>query len=203
MPLLYLTIAEEMNTKAWLVYSPNHTFIRFQTGQNTFQNFETTNGMLTTDAFVTQSGFVKAEALANKIYLDTLSKKQTVAHCLLDLAAGYQRKYGYDEFYKQCVDLALQNHTNNVTGLMMKSNYYNALCAYVRGQQQRIGGIPKTDLEITKKLYRNAKGSYDYVQELGHADMPPDAYQDWLQSVNKEQSKSKYHSIQKSLKQIK
>lgn len=55
MPLLYLIIAEEMETHAWLAYSPKHTYIKFKTGNNTWQNFETTNGKLTSDAFVTQS----------------------------------------------------------------------------------------------------------------------------------------------------
>ncbi len=200
MPLLYLIIAEEMETQAWLAYSPKHTYIKFKTGQNTWQNFETTNGMLTSDAFVIQSGYIKSEAIVNKVYMDTLSKKQTIAHCLLDMAKGYELKYGYDNFYLQSVELALEYHPNNVVGLMMKSNYYNALWYYVKTQQDNLGGIPEGELEKTKEIYINAKGSYDYVQEIGYADMPEEAYIKWLQSVNKEKSNNKYNTIKQALK---
>lgn len=200
MPLLYLILAEEMNAKAWLSYSPKHTYIKFKTGENTWQNYETTNGTFTTDAFVLQSGYIKSEALVNKVYMDTLSKEQTIAHCLLDLAKGYERKYGYDNFYLQCVELALEYHPNNIVGLMMKSNYYNSLWYYVRTQQNALGGVPENETNQTYEIYLNAKGSYDYVQEIGYADMPEEAYQQWLQSANKEKSSKKYNSIKQALK---
>ncbi len=132
--------------------------------------------------------------------MDTLSKKQTIVHCLLDLAKGYERKYGYDNFYLQSVELALEYHPNNVVGLMMKSNYYNALWYYVKTQQDNSGGIPDGELERTKEIYLNAKESYDYVKEIGYSDMPEEAYIKWLQSVNKEKSNNKYNTIKQALK---
>lgn len=50
------------------------------------------------------SGYVHLDAIRNGLYMDTLSTKQSIAYCLLDLAQGYQRKVGYEnpDFVIRC-----------------------------------------------------------------------------------------------------
>ncbi len=150
LPLLYLLLADELGAKAWLSYSPNHSFIKFMVNGQ-LQNYETTNGYFTTDAFVLQSGFVKAEALARRTYLDTLNKKQLISHCLMDLALGYSHKYGNGEFTLKCAELALTHHPQNIVALMTKANYYAALFGYL-GQQAREQRLPNVSFAEAPRL---------------------------------------------------
>ncbi|SFF57861.1 hypothetical protein [Thermoflexibacter ruber] len=202
MPLLYLLLAEELGAKAWLSYSPNHSFIKFMVNGR-LQNYETTNGHFTTDAFALSSGFIKAEALANKVYLDTLSKKQLIAHCLMDLALGYEHKYGYNEFSLKCANLALKHHPQNITALMTKANYYNALLSYVAKQskEKRLPNIQFGDVPQVYELYNKMKQAQQDLDDIGFAEMPQEAYQNWLKGIQKEAEKSKqtFQNIQQSL----
>jgi hypothetical protein len=202
MPLLYLLLAEELKAKAWLSYSPNHSFIKFMVNGR-LQNYETTNRHFTTDAFALQSGFIKAEALANKVYLDTLSKRQLIAHCLMDLALGYEHKYGYNEFSLKCANLALKHHPQNITALMTRANYYNALLGYVAKQsrEKRLPNIQFTDVPQVYELYQKMTKAQKDLEDIGFAEMPEEAYKNWLKGVSKEAQKSKqtFQNIQQNL----
>lgn len=202
LPLLYLLIAKELKAKAWMSYSPNHTFIKFMVNGR-LQNYETTNRYIVSDALIMQSGFIRAEALANKVYLDTLSEKNLIAHCLMDLALGYQYKYGYNEFSLKCADLALKHHPQNITALMTKTNYYGILLDYL-AQQSREKRLPRVDLEQIPEayaIYQKMVQAQKDLDEIGFAEMPDEAYQSWLKSINQEAEKSKQtiNNIQQNL----
>jgi hypothetical protein len=191
LPLLYLLIAEEFKAKAWLSYSPNHSFVKFMVSGK-MQNYETTNGHFVSDALLMQSGFIRAEALANKVYLDTLSQKELIAHCLMDLALGYEHKYGYNEFSLKCANLALQYHPQNITALMTKTNYYGTLLSYI-AQQSKEKRLPKANLEVIPEaytIYQSMVQAQKDLDEIGFAEMPDEAYQSWLKSITQEAEKS-------------
>jgi hypothetical protein len=190
LPLLYLLLAEEMNTKAWLSFAPNHTFIKFFVNGK-MQNYETTNGYLVSDALMMQSGFIRSEALSNKVYLDTLSKKQLIAHCLMDLAMGYQHKYGYNEFSLRCVDLTLKHYPQNITALLTKSNYYGLLLQYVAKQskEKRLPRANMQDIPQAMAIYQKIQQAKKDLENIGFAEMPEKMYQDWLSNMKKEAQK--------------
>ncbi len=78
MPLLYLILAEEIGAEAYLAYSPQHSYIKFQDAKGKWINAELTMGILTTNAYIFQSGYVKAEALQNEIYMHPMKKKLVI-----------------------------------------------------------------------------------------------------------------------------
>jgi hypothetical protein len=193
MPLLYLILAEEIGAKAWLAYSPNHTYIKFQDDNNKWYNIELTNGMLTTDAFVFQSGYIKAEALQNKIYMHPLTEKQLLSHHLFDLAKGYTRKYCYDHFVEKVIYKALELDSSNINAHLMLADYYTLRFRYIENQigpltnenfRQVISQYPKA-----KEVYRSRNQQYDKIENIGHADMPSEAYEKWLNSLGETKKK--------------
>jgi hypothetical protein len=198
LPLLYLLLAEELGAEAWLSYSPNHTFIKFKVNGR-LQNYETTNRHFVSDAFVMQSGFIRAEALANRVYMGTLSKKQLIAHCLMDLAMGYEHKYGYNEFSLKCAELTLKYHPNNITAWMTKANYYGYLLNYVfrQSQERRLPNMDLRDIPEAKAIYDEMVAAQQKLEALGYAEMPEEVYNAWLRSVEQETGKS-----QRAVKQI-
>jgi hypothetical protein len=194
LPLLYLILADEIGAKAQLSYSPSHTYIKFQDDNAKWYNVELTNGMFTTDAFILQSGYIKSEALSNKIYMQPLKEKQLLSHLLLDLAKGYAVKYCYDGFVEQVINKALELDQNNINAQMVLSDYKTLRFQYVISQikapVQNIHKYPKA-----KALLDEILAQYDFVDNLGYENMPEDEYEKWLNSLNEAKQKQESQKL--------
>ncbi len=178
LPLLYKLIAEEMGEKAWLALAPNHLYIKLHNEANGWYNTELTSGIFPTDAWIKSSGYIHLNAIKNGIYMDTLSQKETIALCMVDLALGYQRKYpdSYDSgFVLKCCDKALEYFPHYMNGLLLKAEMMYRI--YESGQEKD----PK-ELEGIEKLYA-------HVHQLGYRKMPKEMYLHWLESMGRNSEK--------------
>jgi hypothetical protein len=189
MPKVYLMIAEQLGAKAWLSLSPQHSFIKFSDGQGRMLNFETTNGNLVSSSFLAQCGYITSQAVKNRAYLDTLSQRRLYAVTLFDLLWGYLNKFEYDDFAETVKNKILQLDSNNLPCLMLDANVKWRIAL----NKIRAAGKPKpADLPKYPEAYKaflTASAASDRVDNLGYQDMPPDAYQQWLQSIEKEKKK--------------
>ncbi len=189
LPLLYLILAEDLGIDARLTYSPGHSYIKVQNGKGEWFNYETTNGQYSTDSWVLSSGYVKAEAVKNGVYLKKMSKKEVIASCLADLAKGYALKYGFDKFVLDCLNTALKYHPNNIYALQLKSDYNSYLFHYVIRQ---LGFPPPDKVHEYPKAYellRIRDQLYQRIDQLGYEPIPDHIYQTWLQSFETEKKK--------------
>ena len=208
MPLLYLILADEIGAEAYLALSPNHSYIRFPDDNGKWYNIELTNGMFSTTSYILQSGYIKSEALLNKIYMQNLSRKELMAQQLADLAQGYVRKFGYDEFVGKVIHRALELYPNSINANMIKANLDTARFEYVMrqlninphdGKQlQAIGQFPKA-----VELLNGVNRQYDLIDNLGFEPMPQEAYQQWLQAMKGEEQKRESIKAQEMLKGLK
>ena len=194
MPQLYLLLTEELGGKAWLSFSPNHSFIKFKDENDRWFNLELTNGNLVSESWLMASGYVNAETIQNGIYMDTLSVKETIASKMVDLALGFGYKYGYGEFVIQAVDKALEHHPENIGGILTKANYYTNLVKHIAEQK----GNPTNDEYLADPYARSIlvmrERMYNLIDNTGYKHMPADAYTDWLSSLDEykaEQEKNK------------
>lgn len=205
MPLLYLILAEQIGAEAYLSFSPNHSYIRFPDDEGNIFSLELTNGMFSTNSFVLQSGYIKAEALLNKIYMQELSKQELLSQMYADLAGGYIHKYGYDEFTGEVINRSLELYPNNINAHMYKSNYNMNKFEYATSQ---LGINPYNPQELQNigyypnvvKLLNEANGQVKQIESLGYQPMPMDAYIDWLNSVHAEKDKQESKKIHQTLK---
>lgn len=193
LPLLYLILCEKVGAEASLAFSPHHSYIKFKDRRNNWHNLELTQGRMTTDAFIVGSGFINAAAIKNKVYMEAQTKKQVIAHCLSDLAAGYVHKYGYDPFVIQCVDSVLAYAPGNTSALAMKSNYHSIRLTYTASQ---VGSPPpeilKAQYPQIYKLLEERNAFYRRLDEIGYVEMPKDVYETWLNSVNQEKERREH-----------
>lgn len=208
MPLLYLMLAEEMNTEAYLAYAPNHTYIKFMDEEGEWQNAELTNGIFTANSLILESGYIKSEALQNDIYMKNLSKKELLAQLYVDLANGYIHKYGMDEFVENALDKALEYSPNNIYAHQLKSMYQQARLAYVAGK------LGVTDLENPEDLKKirfypqavalllEAKAQFNNIDNLGFVMMPEGAYEQWLGNMKGESNRQKSEELADRMRQI-
>lgn len=200
MPLYYLMLAEAMNTEAYLSLAPNHSYIRFVDDEGTMRNMELTNGMFPTDNAFLESGYIKSEALQNKIYLENLTKKELLGMAYFDLARGYVSKFGYDEFVNKVIDKALELYPNGIAPNMEKANVSQVRFANVMKQLginpedkrdlQRIGYFPKAVEQLNQ-----INEQFNHIDNLGYAEMPASAYESWLASLKTEKNKQESEAL--------
>ncbi len=189
MPLVYLMLAEQLKTKAWLSLAPQHSFIQFMDNKGRLMNFETTNGNLVSSSWLAESGYINGKALRNKTYLDTLSQRSLYARCLADLLLGYLHKFGYDDFSFAISQRILQIDPSNLTALIVDANVKTEVAM----QQIKKAGRP-TSADLPKfpaayRAYLAMQEAVSRVENLGYQNMPAEAYQAWLQSLGNEKGK--------------
>jgi hypothetical protein len=198
LPLLYLILAEETNTPAYLSLAPSHMYIKIKDKKGVYYNLELTNGRITSDAFVLGSGYITSEALKNHLYMEPLTKKQVIAVTVNDLTSNYLDNIGYTTFALQCNDSVMKYEPNNFQALSIRSNYYTAHFKYVMDQ------IQKPTLEQLQtyypkvyQLYLTRNRIYDKIDQSGYRKMPEEVYQEWLKSAEKEK-----HNQEERLKRM-
>ncbi|MFN0083605.1 MAG: transglutaminase family protein [Ferruginibacter sp.] len=200
MPLLYLAIAEQLGAKAYLSLSPEHSFIQYFNENGYRYNFETTNGNLVNQTWLMQRNYINATALKNKTYLDTLSNRQLYAQLLSDLLQNYTEKVGYDEFSEQLTKQILALNPKNLVAIMTQANY-NTFIA--RDELKAVGNPPVNEIPNHPKAnqaYQNMLQSYQLIEEQGFQDIPKDAYQQWLKTIETDKKKQENREIQKRMK---
>lgn len=107
LPYYYKILAEAIGAEAYIAYAPIHTFIRYPDADNLFPedwvNVELTTHQYAPEFHYIESFEINEKALQNKVYLNPLTDRETVASQLADITYGYWHKYKlYDDFILQC-----------------------------------------------------------------------------------------------------
>lgn len=191
MPLYYLVLAEAMQAEAYWAFSPHHSFVKIQDKENVWYNLELTCKAILSDAHYMNNSYIKAEAIQNRIYLEPMDKINVVAHMLIELAKGYYQKYGLDDFYLKCADVAMQYLDNDLEALMLKSAYQTRLTLLLAHL------LKAKNPEIMKEVspdayihYEKMQLLYSQMDNLGYEELPKDLYARWLDYIAKEKAQS-------------
>ena len=199
MPYLYKILADELGIPAYLAFAPNHIYIKTYSQKMGWYNTELTSGTFPIDAWIMASGYVTVEAIQNGLYMDTLSTKQSIANCLVDLAQGYQRKFGKDnpEFVVKCCNTCLKYHPTNVNAMLTKAEvqkYY--IQAQMKAKNVKTPQQLFTENAI-KEMYEDMEQTYVKLHQLGYRRMPEDMYMQWMGMLKNEPTKYANPNIDK------
>lgn len=191
LPYLYKILSDELGVKSYLSLAPNHIYIKSYSKKSGWYNTELTSANFPIDAWLMASGYIHLAAIQNGIYLDTLSDKQNLALCLVDLAQGYKKKYGINniDFILECTYTALKYYPNYVNALLTRSETQKEYIS----NQVKINQVeyPKDlfyDVKI-KNMFEEMEQTYIELYKLGYRQMPERMYIDWLVSLQKEKEK--------------
>lgn len=184
LPILYKLIVEEMGERAWLSFAPNHLYIKLRNEKSGWYNTELTSGYFPTDAWMIATGYTHLDAIRNGVYMDTLSQKQSVAMCLIDLAEGFQKKFGdiNSGFVLSCCETALKYYPNYVNALLLQAE--TLMKAY---RKQSDKNTPEN-----KDMFARLNKMYSNIHKLGYRKMPDAMYLEWLMSLSNQ--KELYHN---------
>lgn len=179
LPFLYKILADETGAQAWLALAPNHIYLKQRNQKDGWYNTELTSRTFPMDAWLMASGYISKETIVSGIYMDTLSAKQNVVLCLVDLACGYERKIGAasEPFVLKCTDLALQYFPQYVNAQLLQAE---ALRHRFERQKERAS---------SQQAYAAMEAAYTRIYKTGYREMPPAMYTAWLQSVQQEKAK--------------
>jgi hypothetical protein len=180
LPYLYKMLADETGAQTWLSLAPNHVYLKQHDRKDGWYNTELTSYSFPNDAWLTASGYISRETIISGIYMDTLSAKQNVVLCLVDLAKGYERRVGRvaaEPFVGKCVDLALKYFPNYINAQLLQAET-------LRQKFER-----QTTKPDAQRVYAAMEAAYTHIFETGYREMPPQMYANWLQSVHDEKQK--------------
>ena len=191
LPFLYKIIAESMGEEAHLALAPNHIYIKHYTKKDGWFNTELTNGSFPIDAWLMASGYIHISAVQNGIYMDTLSMQQSLALCLVDMAEGYQHKFGKDStaFVLRCCNLATRYFPIYINALLLKAETEKGVFENYMKRNHLSYAKDALGNENAKKLYEDFEGLYAKVYSLGYRKMPDKMYQEWLDELNVQKEK--------------
>jgi len=191
LPYLYKIICDEFDIPCHLALAPNHIYIKHRAEKGGWYNVELTSASFPTDAWLMASGYISLEAVQKGIYLDTLSEKESIALCVIDLAMGYNHKYPGNDgtFVIKCCDLALQHFPDYVNAILLKAE---TRLKQLQAMQKQYGYAylkEVTKLQEGKKLWDEMNSLYMHLYQLGYRQMPEQMYVDWLTSLKTEKEK--------------
>jgi hypothetical protein len=191
LPYLYKIICDELKVPCYLALAPNHIYIKHQAEKGGWYNTELTSATFPVDAWLMASGYITLEAIQNGIYMDTLSEKESIALCVVDLAQGYNHKYSNNDgnFVIECCDLALKHFPDYVNAMLLKAE---TRLRQLQQMQKRYGYAylkEVTDRPEGKAKWDEMNALYGQILRLGYRQMPEQMYVDWLVSLKKEKEK--------------
>lgn len=131
LPWAFLLYAEELGADVSIAHAPRHCFIMYKDLDNLFPedwvNVEVTAQQYQPSFWIKQHFDISDDAIASGTYLSPLTREQTIACQLADLAFGYWEKYGkYDDFTLKCANKALEHYKMNPTAIIIKTRSLEA-----------------------------------------------------------------------------
>lgn len=172
LPYLYKIIMDELGYESHLALAPNHMYIKANNKKVGWYNIELTCGDFPTDAWYAASGYIHTDAIRNGIYMRALSDKEAVAMTLVDLAQGYQAKFGIEDgsFIIKCCNTALEHFPNYINAMLLKAEILTEL--YRQSND--------------KELFSQMTELYTNIHTLGYRKMPQQMYMNWVNSLSTE-----------------
>lgn len=185
LPYLYKIIMDRLGYECHLALAPNHMYIKAYNKKVGWYNIELTCGDFPTDAWYAASGYIHTDAIRNGIYMRALSDKEAVAMTLVDLAQGYQAKYGIEDgsFIIKCCDTSLEHFPLNINAMLLKAEVLTELY--------------KLESDTMKKddVFSQMNELYANIHKLGYRKMPQQMYTNWLNSLNTEDRNQEVKAI--------
>lgn len=169
MPLLFIVLGQRLGIDVTASTAPNHVFVKFTDEiTNTTYNLETTSGAdFNRDIWIQQVNHVTDDAIRNKIYLQKLSKQETVVVIATVLAESYFKKQEYDKSI-MVSDLLLQHYKKDVGNMLrIGSAYFHLEKINFMDKYPTPNLIPANERAYFQYLLNNSEYWFTKAEVLG------------------------------------
>ena len=183
LPYLYKILTEELGTTAYLSLAPMHIYIKQFNKKVGWYNVELTSGHFPLDGYLMATGYISHQNIVSKLYMDTLSYKESIATCLMDLCYAYMRRLdtlANPNFILKCANKSLEIKPNYISGLLRLNGINEYL--YIKYTNEH-----KTELA---KVYKQGFiDSNKKLMKLGYQDVSKETFAKWYTTYQKDKSK--------------
>ncbi len=188
MPLLFIVLGQRLGIDVVASTAPEHVLVKFtesETGKT--YNLETTSGAnFSRDVWYQQTMHVTDEALKNKIYLQKLSKTQTVALMATVLAESYEDKQAFEKAM-MISDVVLKYNKSDVSSMLMKGSlFYRLLAKHYIKKYPTPNLIPVPERPYFEFLDTNNRYWFEKAESLGWREPTQADEQNYLNTVQKD-----------------
>lgn len=185
MPFLFIVLGQKLGIDATAATAPDHVFVKYRDEMGNLYNLETTSGAgVTRDSWMRQEMPMTDQALLNGIYMQPLSKKETVAVMMSTLLEFYGQQ-GQQERRIAMADLVLEYHPNDVVAMLHKSSaYYRLMKRDFIDKYPNPEDIPLEERANFAELGRNNILWREKAESLGWREPSQAADASYLNTVN-------------------
>ncbi|TGP85427.1 MULTISPECIES: transglutaminase family protein [unclassified Mesorhizobium] len=172
MPALFVTLGQRLGINVTLSTAPLHAFVKFTdstTGKT--WNLETTSGAgFTRDIWYREKLPMTDEAIANGVYLKTLSRREALS-VLATPVLDYLLETGRYEDAIAVADVLIDAYPANAYTLVKKGTaYYRLLDAEIIKKYPKQSDIPADKVTYANELYQANKQAFATAEALGWRD---------------------------------
>ena len=185
MPLLFIILGQRLGIDVTASTAPTHVLVKYtDSASGQFYNLETTSGAnFARDVWLQQTRKITDEALKNKIYLQKLSKRETVAIMATVMADDY---YDKQEFEKAMMisDVVLKYNKNDVDSMLRKGAvFYKLLAKNYLSKYPSPNLIPALERPYYVFLDTNNRYWFEKAESLGWREPANEDEQNYLKTV--------------------
>jgi hypothetical protein len=184
MPFLFVILAKKMGLHATVATAPLHVFVKFRDPQtDKWLNVETTDiGQILDDSFYHEKSPMTETAINNGVYLQPLSKKESVAVMAVVLSEHYEQQKQWQNSIKVS-KLILKYYPKYAYVMLKLGNAYRGLLQ----QQTKLITAKKAITSIEKNyldnLYSQNKLWFTKAEELGWQPVSQQTNTKYMQSI--------------------
>lgn len=193
MPLLFIVLGRRLGIDVTASTAPKHVLVKYtDSGTGQTYNLEATSGAnFSRDVWYQQTMNITDEALANRIYLQKLSKRETVAVMATALAESYLEKQEYEKAM-MISEMVLRYFKNDVDVMLMKGVlFYRLLAKNYLSKYPAPNLIPEPERPYFQFLGTNNLYWFAKAESLGWREPTPEYEQNYLEIVKRDADKLK------------
>ncbi len=171
---MYKILADRLEVEADICTAPQHIYIQHKDVEGYTFNVELATAGHPGDGRLQAYTYTSTQAVESGISLRTLTQKQSIGLCLVNLAKSYEHRFNSrdDEFMLQCAELALAHDSLNLNALLLKHQILDQkVTAYAKSHNLTSIEQVRQNKNIKEefaKLESHVKQLYDY----GYIQMP-------------------------------
>jgi len=167
MPVLFILLGQKLGLTVTASTTPQHVFVKYRLDGDIYRNFEATSGGPKLDSTYRRDMPMTDRALANGIYMQPLTKKETVA-VMAEVLLQHYRQHDQQEQILAMSDLLLRYAPKDVVPMIYKGSAYGAIARRdFNGKYPMQSDIPKHMRPRYADLSRNNQLWFQKAEALG------------------------------------
>lgn len=168
MPFLFIILGQRLGIDVTASTAPMHIFVKFRNDAGAWINLEATSGASPArDVWIRSQMPMTDQAIANGLYLQPLTKKETAAMMATTLAEYYLHRREYEKAIATA-DVILEHYPKGVETMVLKGSSYGHLVNTKFIDRYPLPSqIPVNERDYYQYLSRNNRFWYAKAEALG------------------------------------